>query len=200
MKDLNKQFRHIIYISGAFFLLLFASCEGPEGPRGATGPQGPQGQQGAAGQAGPAGPAGNPGDPGISNVFTSPWVTNTWTKFANNSTFDSIPASNITATTINEDLIMVYLRTSQTANPNRLPSTFFNPTTNEITFRLDYQVIVGYISTFHTIPISTATVADAFPNSQMRYMIIRGGYSSRLDYDVDFDDYQAVCEYFGINP
>lgn len=198
MKDINKHFGHIIYISRAFiFLLLLSSCEGPEGPQGATGPQGPQG---VAGQEGPAGPAGNPGAPGISNVFASPWVTNTWTKFANNSTFDSIPAPNITATTINEDLVIVYLRTSATGNPNRLPSTFFNPITNEITFRLDYQVIVGYISAFHTIPISTSTVADAFPNSQMRYMIIKGGQSSRINLAVDMEDYNAVCEYLGIEP
>lgn len=193
-----KQFWYFTYISGILMaLMLNISCEGPEGPKGAAGPQGPQGPQGIAG---PAGPSGNPGEPGVSNVFASPWVTNTWTKFSNNSTHDTIPAPNITETTISEDLIVVYFRTSEGANPNRMPSTFVSSVTFEITFRLDYLVSVGQIYAFHTIPINTTSVKDAFPNSQMRYMIIKGGNSARLNYELDFDDYEAVCEYFGINP
>jgi hypothetical protein len=201
MKEFIKQFWHFAYVTGILMaLMLNLSCEGPEGPKGAAGVQGPQGPQGIAGQSGPAGPAGNPGAPGVSNVFTSPWVTNTWTKFSDNTTHDTIPGPNIIATTISEDLIMVYFRTSQTANPNRMPSTFFNPITNEITFRLDYLVRVGQIYAFHTIPINTSTIADAFPNSQMRYMIIKGGNTGRIDFNIDFENYEEVCAYFGIEP
>jgi hypothetical protein len=198
MKEFIRQFCHLANISGTVLVLLFViSCEGPEGPAGATGQQG---QQGTAGPVGPSGPAGNPGAPGISNVFSSPWVSNTWTKFANNTAHDSIPATNITLTTLKEDLIMVYFRGSQTLSPSRMPVTFFNPNTSEITFRIESLAINGFVYVFHTTPISTSTVADAFPNSQTRYIIIKGGKSSRIHLPVDVDDYAAVCRYLGIEP
>ena len=198
MKDHIKKLRQYLQTSGVLiFLFLIVSCAGPEGPRGAAGPAGPQG---TAGQTGPAGAAGDPGAPGISNVFASAWVTNTWTEFSNKTTHDTIPAPNITETTINEDLVMVFFRTSQTGIVNRLPSTLFNPNTNEISFRIDYLVIVGNIYAFHGIPINTLSILSPFPNSQMRYIVIKGGKSSRVNIPVDLEDYEAVCEYLGIEP
>jgi hypothetical protein len=184
------------FIGLAFLTVILLSCEGPEGPKGASGPVGLQGPQGPAG---PTGPAGNVGVAGVGNVTAFPWSKNTWTKFSNNTTHDSIADPNITATTIREDLVMVYFKTSETSRVFRLPTTFYNPNTLEISFRVDYIIIPGYIYAFHTTPIGTGTLADAFPNSMMRHIIIRGGNTARMDDDLDFDDYEAVCEYFAIN-
>ncbi|EMS30924.1 hypothetical protein C943_02801 [Mariniradius saccharolyticus AK6] len=41
---------------------------------------------------------------------------------------------------------------------------------------------------------------SAFPNSQMRYIVIKGGKSSRIHLPVDLEDYEAVCKYLGIEP
>ncbi|SMD44485.1 hypothetical protein SAMN00777080_3107 [Aquiflexum balticum DSM 16537] len=199
MKNVNPYIKALKGFFGLVFLTaILLSCEGPEGPKGANGPAGPQGAQGPAG---PTGPAGNVGEAGVANARAFPWTKNTWTKFANNSTHDSIADPNITATTLQEDLIMVYFKTTETATTiSRLPTTFINPITFEITFRVEYLAIQGYIYVFHTVPISTSTLADAFPNSMVRHIIIKGGNSARVNYELDFDDYEAVCDYFGIEP
>jgi hypothetical protein len=200
MKDFIKQLLQTIYIPGILLAVLFiASCEGPEGPKGATGPQGPQG---AAGQAGPAGPAGNPGAPGLANVFASAWITNTWTNLPDRRSVTTVTAANITETTILEDLVLVYWRTDQNSTAVvPLPHDFVNATTRFFSARLEFLLEPGSMTLFTGLPVSnTSALGLSFPNSQTRYVIIKGGKSSRIHLPVDLDDYEAVCKYLGIEP
>lgn len=200
MKEFIKQLLQTIYIPGILLAVLFiTSCEGPEGPKGATGPQGPQG---AAGPAGPAGPAGNPGAPGLANVFASEWITNTWTNFPDRRSQTTVPAADITETAIREDLVMVYWRTSSTATVSfPLPHDFINGTTRFFSVRLEFFLQPGSITLFTGVPLSTVNaIGQAFPNSQTRYIIVKGGKSSRIHIPVDLEDYEAVCKYLGIEP
>jgi hypothetical protein len=201
MKIFIKISNNKLLILKGLFVLFLLSCEGPEGPKGSTGPVGLPGAQGQAGTAGPTGPVGNEGIAGLANVVTYPWTVNTWTKFPDNTTHDTIPVSGITANSAGQDLILTYWKASEAAiSTTRLPTTLVNPTTGQISFKLDYLIIPGGIYAFHAVPISTSTVADGFPNSLMRCIIIRGGNNGRMDFNIDFDNYEEVCMYFGIEP
>jgi hypothetical protein len=200
MKDFIKQFRQLIYISSAFVIMLFvSSCEGPEGPIGAAGPQGPQG---IAGQTGPTGPAGNPGAPGVANVFASSWINIIWTNNPDRTSESTIAAPNITATTVQEDMVLVYWRTSSAAtNATPLPNNFISSQTFFFTVRLEFSIQPGSVKLFTGVPIlNTNPLGAAFPNSQTRYIIVKGGNTGRMDFNIDFENYEEVCAYFGIEP
>lgn len=182
----------------AFFV---SSCEGPEGPAGSQGDQGiagvpgPAGATGATGQTGPSGPA------GTTNVIYSPWITNVWTKQENNFIVHIIDAPPITQLVLDEAAILVYFKESPTSNFIKiLPNTYY---TNAVpVFTIDFTAELGNLTVFHGVSKNPEGLGvETFsPNSLIRYMIIPGAVSGRMDYPVDFNNYEAVCSYFGIEP
>lgn len=178
------------------------SCEGPEGPAGATGQSGPQGVAGSAGPQGPAGPAGPQGPEGAANVISSDWKSLTWTDAPPFST-STVTAPEITESVLNKGTVLLYWRTTPTGSSIKLmPTPIYNTTTGVMIYIIDYSIRVGSLLIFHGTPtIESQGAATAFPNATVRYIVIPPSSSSgRVKYPFDFDDYEAVCEYFGINP
>jgi hypothetical protein len=179
--------------------LLFIACEGPEGPAGLDGLEGAQGVQGATGAQGPAGPAGTSG---TSNVIYSPWITNIWEKVPNPLFVQhTFAAPLITQAVLDKGVVLVYFKESSDSNFIKiLPSAFY--LNGELIFTIDSSAEVGKLTVFHGI--SKAPNGEGIetfsPNSQTRYIIIPGGVAGRTKYPVDFNNYEEVCSYFGIQP
>ena len=178
------------------------SCEGPEGPAGATGQAGPPGAAGQAGPQGPAGAAGPQGPVGAANVIASEWKSLTWIEAPPFST-SIVTTTEITESVINQGTVLAYWRTVSTSNSIKLmPTPVYNTTTGELSYIIDYSIRIGNLLVFHGVPSGGLVGASiAFPNASVRYIVIPPPSSSgRIEYPFDFDDYEAVCEYFGINP
>lgn len=203
MKPLNlNTYAFIRLIFAAFVCYGLASCEGPEGPAGATGQAGPQGVAGQPGPQGPAGPAGPQGPAGAANVIASDWKSLTWTEAPPFST-STITAPEITESVLNQGTVLAYFRQTPTTNSIKLmPAAIYNLTTGELSFIIDYSIRIGNILVFHGAPgVGTSGAATSFPNANVRYIVIPpSSTSGRIEYPFEFDDYEAVCEYFGINP
>ncbi|MCH6200425.1 collagen-like protein [Aquiflexum sp. LQ15W] len=183
-------------------LLCFGSisCEGPEGPAGATGQAGPTGAPGPAGAQGPAGAIGPQGPAGAANVIASEWKSLTWTVASPFAT-STITAPEITESVLNQGTVLAYWRTSPTAI-KLLPTPVYNSTTGALSYIIDYSIRVGNLLIFHgTPPNGSPGAATSFPNANVRYIVIPPSSSGdRVKYPFEFDDYEAVCDYFGINP
>jgi hypothetical protein len=203
MKPLNLNTLVFIRLMLAAFVFYgLVSCEGPEGPAGATGQAGPQGVAGPAGTQGPAGPAGPQGPEGAANVISSDWKSLTWTEAPPFST-STVTAPEITESVLNQGTVLLYWRTTPTGTSIKLmPTPVYNTTTGELGYIIDYSIRIGSLLVFHGVPSGTLSgAATAFPNATVRYIVIPpSGSSGRVKYPFDFDDYEAVCEYFGINP
>lgn len=203
MKPLNlNTFVFLRLMLAAFVCYVLVSCEGPEGPAGATGQAGPQGVAGAIGTPGPAGPAGPQGPIGAANVIASEWESLTWTESPPFST-STVIANEITENVLNQGTVLAYWRTTSTSTSIKLmPTPVYNTTTGVLGYIIDYSIRIGNLLVFHGVPSDGLSGAStAFPNASVRYIVIPpSSGSGRIKYPFDFDDYQAVCEYFGINP
>lgn len=83
-----------------------------------------------------------------------------------------------------------------------MPTPVYNTSAGELGYIIDYGIRIGSILIFYGVPTGTlAGAATAFPNANVRYIVIPPSSSSgRVNYPFEFDDYEAVCKYFGINP
>jgi hypothetical protein len=192
----QSKFSNTLVLLTMALSLSFVSCEGPEGPAGADGLEGLQGVQGATGAQGPAGPIGS------ANVIYSPWITNVWEKVPNPLFVQhTFAAPLITQAVLDKGVVLVYFKESADSNfIKMLPSAYY--LNGELIFTIDSSAEVGKITVFHGI--SKAPNGEGLetfrPNSQTRYIIIPGGIAGRTKYPVDFNNYEEVCSYFGIQP
>lgn len=176
--------------------LLFIACEGPEGPAGLDGLEGAQGVQGATGAQGPAGPL------GATNVIYSPWITNVWvkdevTKFVSH----EIGAPKITQEIMDKGVVIAYFRESSYMDFIKILPTIYYQNSVPV-FSIDFSIHVGRLVFFHGASEATngEGVETTSPNSQIRYILLPGGAAGRVKYPVDFNNYEEVCSYFGIEP
>ncbi|MCC5929063.1 MAG: hypothetical protein JJU28_07440 [Cyclobacteriaceae bacterium] len=81
-----------------------------------------------------------------------------------------------------------------------LPYRMYQGTT--LVFTIDVLIRIGQIELFHMPSLhSQGSGADVlFPGARLRYIIIPGGVpvNGKVAIPVDFNDYDAVCDYFGI--
>jgi hypothetical protein len=183
------------------FMGLSLACEGPEGPIGAIGPAGPQGAAGNQGPAGTQGPTGTQGQMGADNVFFSSWITNTWTRMPDNFVGDTIPAPQITEEILNKGVVVAYYRDNSNSTFAKIyPVQIYQAGTQAWMFTLEMKSIKEKLIMFHgPTRVPGFDAANVIPFSQVRYMVIPGVTpTGRLNYP-DFDDYEAVCAYFGVN-
>lgn len=206
MKQLNKMSRSLKYFMGMLAIIcLSIACEGPEGPVGATGQAGPAGPQGAAGNQGPVGsegPKGVQGEMGTENVFFSNWIRNSWTRNPDNYVGDTIAAPQITDDILDKGVVMAYYRDNSGAtNAKIYPVQIYQTGSLLWMFTLEMKAIKDNLILFHgPTRIAGLDATNIIPSSQVRYMVIPGvNPVGRLDFP-DFDDYEAVCAYFGVNP
>ncbi len=176
--------------------LFFISCEGPEGPAGADGLEGARGATGTQGAQGATGAV------GTTNVIYSPWITNVWVKVSNTKFVEhEIAAPKITQEILDKGVVLVYFKETATDNFIKiLPSAWY--INSELVFTIDSYLAVGKLGVFHgASKAPNGEGIETFrPNSQTRYIVIPGGVAGRIKYPVDFNNYEEVCSYFGIQP
>lgn len=165
-------------------IISFSRCskddsEGPQGEQGLQGDQGPQGDQ---------------GDPGTANVIYSDWIDPTWNHTAG-LYIAEIEDSNITPDIISGGVVLVYKNSGITGSGDIFQAELlpYYDGSKSLTFK-----IRSYND--HVIEI-TAEGYSSEPGvtTKFRYIIIPGGKSARPESPLpDFEDYQAVCEFYGI--
>ncbi|MBV8252543.1 MAG: collagen-like protein [Chitinophaga sp.] len=204
------KFIHLICTIGALFI--FSACS-------KTGPAGPIGPQGAQGPAGPTGATGSQGNANVkSGNFT---LTNTqyaldiWSYQTGPGSAAGISAkmatvtlADITADVFNKGTILLYIKEPAVfgANPSvwtPLPwqISSFNP---GYLININYNYDIGKLRIYYmnlptdhapTTPvplISTVTV----PNFDFKYVIIGGNPNARASAPVDYNNYEAVKNYY----
>lgn len=199
--------------------MMMASCggnQGSAGPQGPAGPAGAQGPAGPAGATGPQGPAGPPGSGNGSSVSYSPWFNpkvylpnpGDPKNLANLISIQSVP--DITQAIMDQGIVLTY------AKLNGYPSTIW-PTNHvaltPVTINLYSQEIdefivydtVGSLEISYSANPSTAYGQNYALNNadSFRYVIVPGSVlialTGRLSSPPpNYNDYDAVCKYFGI--
>jgi hypothetical protein len=193
---LKSKFSATMVILTMALSISFVSCEGPEGPAGADGLEGAQGVQGVTGAQGPSGPL------GATNVIYSPWITNVWvkdevTKFVSH----EIGAPKITQEIMDKGVVIAYFRESSDMDFIKILPTIYYQNSVPV-FSIDFSIHIGRLVFFHGASEATngEGVETTSPNSQIRYILLPGGAAGRVKYPVDFNNYEEVCSYFGIQP
>jgi hypothetical protein len=201
LKNTNSSPKHILVLFAGLLLMTFG-CEGPEGPRGSTGPAGPQGAAGVQGAAGNKGPDGVQGVLGTDNVFFSNWITNTWTRAANNFVGDTLAVPQITDDIINKGVVVAYFRdNSSTTSTKVYPAQIYQAGTNIWMFTLESKATKERLILFHgPSRVAGSDATNIVPFSQVRYMVIPGVSRAGRTNLPDFDDYEEVCAFFGVTP
>ena len=201
MKPLNLN----TYVFTRLLVALFVcygliACEGPEGPAGATGQAGSTGAPGPAGAQGPAGAVGPQGPAGAANVIASEWKSLTWTVAPPFAT-STITAQEVTENVLNQGTVLAYWLANPT-NIKLFPTPVYSSSTGALNYIIDYSIRVGSLLIFHGPPLNGGPgAATSFPDAKVRYIVIPPSSSGdRVKYPFEFDDYEAVCDYFGIKP
>lgn len=199
----------VLAVSIAFMIV--AGCEGPEGPTGPIGPQGELGPQGTAGTQGPQGeqgPPGEDGEDGNANVIYSEWITFDETNWNEPNTIGGqtrreypISESQITDVILASGTIAVYARFDVAPITNRVfPLPLILPLTSGNEQQLAFELELGtIIITLHDIEDHTIEPVTFGSIGEYRYVIVPGGTPAKAKLP-DFNDYQAVMNYYGINP
>jgi hypothetical protein len=200
----TKKAMYTIFI----FAFLFASCSkegpaGPQGEQGVAGPQGPKGAtgpQGATGVQGPKGDKGEQGAPGNANVkvYTKDISSSTWTKIGNTTSgyleLDISAPEVLTSDVVNNWVNLVYVYTSDFGGPWALL-----PYYTERNIRVSADIQIGHLVLKRD--------QDGAPSTQSWFNKVRlicikpsssGSLARHATPPPDFNDYHAVCLYYGI--
>jgi hypothetical protein len=175
--------------------LLFTSCEGPEGP---VGPAGPAGPTGAVGPAGPAGAAGATGQTGNANVIQVSYAAKTWTA-AKGSAQQFVFPANVTTAIMNSSAVLVYMTDATPNNATPYPWYFIpgivpsNGVEHEFYYQTTFAGSTAGINIYRKVA-STATLAASTRIVIIPANDLRNGRKAT----VDFSDYNAVKEFYGL--
>jgi hypothetical protein len=189
-----------------FIGLLFAgvmlagtACEGPEGPEGDPGPQGEQGEPG---------PQGPQGEEGTANVIYSDWITfssEEWSEphsfFGQTRRDYEVDVDEMSEEIIYEGTVMVYVRFSPI--PDKImPLPLIGPiTTGSEDQSLGFELSPGSLNMFiHNLISRDEDPGVITDGNEFRYIIIPGGTQAAKSHPLDYDDYDAVVRYYGIDP
>jgi hypothetical protein len=167
-----------------FILILFVSCEGDDGAVG------PAGAQGVPGPAGPEGPQGPVGIAGNANVRQYSFGAYNFTALA----FAQLQVTT-TLDTMNRSVWNTYLYYEPNSRWYMVPG--FGPGAST-----QYRISLGHETDKVNIYIDKTGVGENF--SQVRVVriyansIMPGGREVSLP-KIDFTDYEAVCDYYGLD-
>lgn len=223
---------NFLTISLMTLAILFVSCDkdsiegpiGPQGPQGEQGIQGPAGPQGPAGEdgealgvpgpqgeQGPAGPQGPTGANGADGADGNANVT-TYTFDMSSKSGNSIPIniSALTQDVVDNDLIIGYLRNSQSNTYYAIPASVWpNGTGGYYDVAVDiavgkfwvhfYQVGTQTFNPISSVELGDLKVVVAESNSTIAGKSKRQSLREELKTNgVDINDYRAVMDYFGL--
>lgn len=173
-----KTIKKLVYVLFAV-AFLFAACskEGPQGPKGDKGATGPRGATGAKGDRGPKGAT------GTANIIYSSWLSvDLKSGIYAGLYYAKISAPKITQSILDKGVMKVYVSSGNEVY--EIPNSFFDGL---------YPVFsVGYLELF------SPADWDTFSGYKFRYVLIPGGTTARKNMPVDYNDYHAVCKYYGI--
>jgi len=188
-----KNFNHSILATIALSILLVTGCEkeGPVGPAGASGSQGIQGPQGATGNQGQSG----------TNLIVKTFTLypSDFTEFGTQgeplhrySATKNI--SEITQSVYDNGMVIVYYQGSGTTPPPwySLPQTLYK---NGYSYTLTYSHYVGGVG-IQRYDSDLNSIQPEF-NLTLKVVIVPP-LSGKKEWDVDFNDYNAVKSYFNL--
>lgn len=197
-------------------------AQGPTGPRGATGPQGPQGPQGPRGATGPQGPQGPTGN---ANVKATGWFSLPASEWASGMTLpnDKFGVYNfkpdnysskfeITSNDANT-IILVYVKPTgdrallcPARGEYKVQEGGINNTW-EVEFRYSYEteyhpkkfIYIGGYKVYGGGSTDTYTLINyIMPNVQWNIVQIAPSVISGRQGVPNFEDYDEVCDFYGI--
>lgn len=194
----------ILFIVAALF---FTSCNktGPVGPQGEQGPAGLKGEPGQAGAQGPAGVKGDKGETGAqgpagsANVKSKTFqpATITWAStsmYGTNYLTASLAIPQITQDIVNNGVVLVYGgfffgSDSWTA----LPISYLEA---NVTNHYSFGIKLGSVTLrCH----QSNNITPGTPSIPFRILIISGAALARKSSPLpDYNNYKAVCQYYGI--
>lgn len=182
--------------------LMFTACQkegpaGPEGPPGAPGTPGTPGTPGNPGNPGPPGEKGPKGDPGPIGIDGNANVTQ-YTFAGNNFSTTTFKNFNVPVRKDSAERSSWFLYLVNSAN-NTYPMPGFGTSGAS-----DYR---AYFTPSATQTIYTVNKVSGGGENYVSVRILRiyantvvsGRQSAELP-NIDFDDYYAVCKYYGLNP
>ena len=164
------------------------SCKGPTGPEGQQGPAGPQG---VAGPEGPQGPAGQDGN---ANVILFEFGEHTFTNSLN-------LQLDISRETVDNSLLLVYYNPASESQSSWYQMPGMGPGGSYHTRYFIFQSTVS--PSVYTLGIRTVKADGSAHGSSVTYRKIRVIFaeaSAIFSGKINFDDYYAVMEYFGLDP
>ncbi len=216
MKTTILKVKLILCVLAATFI---TSCDGEDGMDGAMGLQGPQGEQGIQGPAGEdgealgvPGPQGEPGPAGSDGADGNANVT-TYTFDMSSESGNTIPIgiSSLTQDVVDNDLIIGYLRNSQSNAYYAIPASVWPNGTGGF-YDIAVDITVGtYWVNFYEVgtqtfnPISSIELGDlkvviAESESTVAGKSERKGLREELKANgIDVNDYYAVMDYFELD-
>lgn len=180
-----------------------AGQQGPKGDKGATGSRGDTGAKGDKGDTGPQGPQGDKGEQGATGnanvkVYTKDISSATWTTIGNvNSGYLELDISApkvLTSDVVNNWVNLVYVYTSDFGGPWALL-----PYYTERNVRVSADIRIGHLILKRDqggVPFTQSWF------NKVRLICIEPSSSGSLARHAtpppDFNDYHAVCLYYGI--
>lgn len=178
-------------MAAALTLFAVTSCE-KEGPAGPQGEPGPQGEQG------PKGEQGAKGNTGTANIIYSQWAT---LKYPVRDTLidgshlrvSEIVAPKLTSAILNQGLIMVYMRFSNT--------TYALPYISDAGSKpseINYRSVTGkiFITRFAFDDSGSVNMSGSL---QFRYVLVPGGIEAAAQSGINLYDYTEVKQAFGLS-
>ena len=217
LSHLNSQKTWAFILVFSISLFTLSCSKGPAGPEGQAGQAGVQGPAGTTGATGATGPQGNANVmSGIDTITNTDYVSDFWTLTTGGSSSlglgakkASIAVASITTNIFNTGTVLVYLKmpvgftttlTAWTLLPFSLKSFdgnyFISLKTNYEIGKVNIYYLYEQTNSSAILPlIFTAIVPDYI----FKYIVIAGSTGARkMTPAVDFNDYSAVCRYYGI--
>jgi hypothetical protein len=183
-----KQLRLIFML--ALVSATFALCKKEDPGTGPAGPAGADGQKGDRGATGATGPQGVPGLQGVAgNANVTQYTYGVHDFSGSNAT----PKVATTEDSMNRSAWFVYLVAPKTGNVYQIPGYGIGASS-------DYRIYFNFLN--NKVNFSISRVSG--PGEEYSIRIIRiyansvtaGGRIAHIFPDIDFNNYQAVCEYY----
>lgn len=160
---------------------LLSACDGGVGPRG---PQGPAGQD------------------GVVDVFSVNFVFSVQDAFVNGNVASAqFDVPDLTTSVVDEGAVLMFFREqgTWTAMPFTYGIESADPDLDAVdyTVALNFGYEVGFVEPFYEASIDIDQIpVDVLPDREMKAVIIDGFIAGK--HNVDFSDYEAVKEAFGL--
>ena len=193
--------KKLAYFLAILFLMSMVACTGDEGPmgpqglqgeKGIQGEQGLQGPQGSQGPQGPAGADGQDGKDGNANVQLYEFGVQTFTNSLN-------LQLSVSRETVDKSLLLIYYNPAAEAESAWYQMPGMGPGGSYHTRYFIFQSSVS--PSIYTLGIRTVKAdgtAHGIAVTYNKIKVIFAEASSIIPGRLDFDDYEAVMDYFGL--